>query len=304
MIDEVVEGMREHQHLKFAFKALQLYDELRVTLREDSSNIHDAVRYSRHSAVDFYSTIVHCAIRAGRHPLVELILADMVAQGVGRPLCFYESTMKQLAGQKQYHLALAVYDRLTADGLEPSAVTCSCLIGFAAEVGELQRAVAFFERLSTITTPSIRAFMTVLRVHAKRHDWEASRAVLQQMERRRVPVDALALNVVLATGVAADRLEDVSTLLAEAEAHKPPLSDVVSYNTLVKGYAQRGDVDGALAIMARMRTRGFKPNAITFNTAMDSAIRSGRCADAWKLLDDLRSTGLRPDKFTCSILIK
>merc|ERR1719284_1549013 len=112
--------------------------------------------------------------------------------------------MKLLAGKRQHPLALDVYDRLVADGHEPSAVTCSCLINFAAEVGDQDRAISFFEKLSSISTPSIRACMTVLRVHAKRQDWESSLATLRQMKRRGVDPDSLVLNFALATGVAAD----------------------------------------------------------------------------------------------------
>merc|ERR1719498_1310024 len=117
--------------------------------------------------------------------------------------------MKQFAGQKHYTLALNMYDRLVADGLEPSAVTCSCLISFAAEIGELDRAAAFFQKLSSLATPSIRAYMTMLRVHAKRQDWKASLATFRSMQARGVRLDSLVLNVILATGVAADQLEGV-----------------------------------------------------------------------------------------------
>lgn len=229
---------------------------------------------------------------------------DMVKEGIHRPLTFYESAMKQLAGQKQYHLALAVHDRLAADGLRPSAVTCSCLIGFAAEVGELQRAVEFFENLGATTTPSIRAYMTVLRVHAKRQDFAASIAILRDMERRCVGLDSLALNVVLATGIATDQIEAVSQLIAEADGRSPPISDVVSYNTLVKGFALRGSGAGAVKAIKQMRARGLEPNAITFNTAMDAAVRSGDLVGAWQLLADMQAAGLRADKFTCSIMVK
>mmetsp|Transcript_119260 Transcript_119260/g.266387 ORF Transcript_119260/g.266387 Transcript_119260/m.266387 type:complete len:503 (-) Transcript_119260:105-1613(-) len=302
--DEIVDGMKEQQSLKFASKALSLYDELKANIQQENLRLVDVLRQSRHPAVEFYTTLVHCTIRAGKHQLVTTIIEDMIAQGISRSLIFYESTMKQLAGQKQYHLALAVYDYLAADGLEPSAVTCSCLIGFAAEVGEFQRAVSFFERLSKTTTPSIRACMTVLRVHAKRQDWAASVATLREMQRRGVVLDSLALNVTLATGVAADQLEAVQKLVAEGDTCQPPISDVVSYNTLLKGCAQRGDADAAVGALKAMRGRGLRPNAITYNTAMDVAVRAGRNELAWGFLKEMREAKLYPDKFSCSILIK
>lgn len=309
IIDDVVDGAREQPGLKFAYWALAAHTELRTSGDAESPRgchcpVAEAARSSRHSALDFYTAIVQCAIRAGKYDTIEGIIDDMAAQGVVRSLVFYESAMKQLAGQKHYHLALSIYDRLAADGLEPSAVTCSCLVSFAAEVGELQRAIGFFEKLSSITTPSIRAYMTVLRVHAKRQDWPASLATLRVMQERGVTVDSLALNIVLATGIAADAVENVEALLAEADDARPPTSDIVSYNTLMKGYAQRNDPAGATRVIDRMSRRNLFPNAITFNTAMDAASRGPSGAEAWNIVKRMREAGLRPDKYTCSILVK
>jgi pentatricopeptide repeat protein len=146
--------------------------------------------------------------------------------------------------------------------------------------------------------------MTVLRVHAKRQDWPSSLNVFRDMQKRKVPLDSLVLNVILATGVAGDQIEGVEQLLVEADTFKPPISDVVSYNTLIKGYAQRNDALKAIQVINRMVQRGLTTNAITFNTAMDAAVRSLRIQEAWDLLKDMRKAGFRPDKFTCSILVK
>mmetsp|Transcript_159669 Transcript_159669/g.387670 ORF Transcript_159669/g.387670 Transcript_159669/m.387670 type:complete len:509 (-) Transcript_159669:72-1598(-) len=304
LMDEVVDGMREQPGMRFAARALEIYAELQEQLRREGVRLPEAARGAKHGPLDFYAALVQCVIRVGQCQMVEDILDDMVQQGVNRPLPFYESTMKQLAGQKHYHLALAVYDRLSADGREPSAVTCSCLISFAAEIGELQRAVDFFEKLSSLTTPSIRAYMTVLRVHGRRQDWASSLATFRDMQKRGVHVDNLVLNVILATGVSADQFAGVKALLAEADGFNPPITDVVSYNTMAKCYSQHNDFDAARGVIQQIRRRGLKPNAITFNSAMDAAVRSRRTAEAWDLLEDMRTAGLTPDKYTCSILVK
>ncbi|CAK0801270.1 unnamed protein product [Prorocentrum cordatum] len=303
IIDEVVGGVREQHGMKFAARVLALYADFRACLSAPGApTVEQAARRSRHTAAEFYMTVVQCAVRTSRSHLVDGIIQDMVRFKVERSLRFYEVTMKQLAAQKQYRLALATYDRLREDGLEPSVVTCSCLIGFAAEVGELGRAVEFFGVLSSMTTPSIRAYMTVLRVHAKRQDWAASLALFREMRARGVKRDSLVLNFVLATGVSAGRVEEAAALVEEAHREAPGMLDVVSYNTVIKGYTQRGDAAGALEALAQMGSRGVAPNSITFNTAMDAAVRGGRVAEAWELLGSMRRAGLAPDKFTCSIL--
>lgn len=304
IVNEIIDGMQQQQSIKFAFRALTLYEDLRRCMATQNLKLQDVVRHAKHGALELYTTLVQCAIRASRHHVIEALFDDMAQHGVARPLNLYESTMKQLAGQKQYSVALSIFNRLEADGLEPSPVTYSCLIGFASEVGELNRAVTFFQRLAALTTPSIRAYMMILRVHAKRQDWQASVEVLQDMRSRGVKPDSLALNVALATGISADRVEAVSDAVAEAEAATPSVVDIVSYNTLIKGYAQRGNFDGAAKVLQRLRERGLQGNAITFNTCMDAAVRSLQCSRAWELLKDMKSLGVQPDKFTCSILVK
>merc|ERR1719160_1330543 len=56
--------------------------------------------------------------------------------------------------------------------------------------------------------------------------------------------------------------------------------------------------------MELMLSRGVKPNGITFNTVMDAAVRGSQFDDAWKILDLMQEAGIRPDKYTCTILMK
>mmetsp|Transcript_31903 Transcript_31903/g.74646 ORF Transcript_31903/g.74646 Transcript_31903/m.74646 type:complete len:770 (+) Transcript_31903:223-2532(+) len=298
LIDEVVSSSREQLTVKGASRNLGLYAELEVAL--NGRLISDLPRAPSHSCKEFYGIIMQSAIRAGKHNMLDALVDEMSRQAVPRTLDFYESAMKQLAGQKQHQLALQLYDRMVADNLEPSPVTYSCLISFAAEVGALNRAVHFFDKLAAVSTPSIRACMTVLRVHSKLGAWRDSLAVFREMRDRNVPLDSLVLNVVLSTGVSVDQVEGVEALLQEANE----LSDLISYNTLMKGYAQRSDGVKALQLLTTMRERQLRPNAISFNTCMDALVKSSRVSTAWDLLALMREVPLKPDKFTCSILVK
>lgn len=259
---------------------------------------------SRHSALDFYSALVQSAVRASKPQLVGELLEDMAAAEIERTLSFYESVMKVLAGKKHYQQALAVYDRLTLEGLMASPVTLSCLINFTVELGELDRAIGFFEQLSSISIPSIRAYMMALRVYSKRQDYTKSLEILRSMQARSVPIDSLILNSVLSTGVAAGKGEAAEALLHEMSKTNAEAVDVISYNTVLKGYAHSKIADKALRLLDRMLDRGVTANSITFNTVMDAAVRGSHVADAWNVLERMQTANLQPDKYTCTILMK
>jgi pentatricopeptide repeat protein len=256
---------------------------------------------SKYTALDYFSALVQSAGRAGKPHLIEELLDDMMRLGIERPLSIYESAMRLLAGKKFFKEALSVYDRLNADGLEPSPISLSCLVSFAAELGDYKRSISFFERLSARSEPSIRACMTVLRVHAKHKDWEASIRILRDMWHRGAKVDSIVLNIVLDTIVSTGEMGAAVALIAELGAS---VADVVSHNIILKGFAQCGDVDKALVLLRTMPQRGVKPNIITFNTALDAAVRARRSDDVWRILEEMKEAGLAADKCTCSTLVK
>lgn len=290
----------DHASNKNAAEALRLYGELR------SSGIQWllAGTSSRHSAQNFYGALIQSAVRAGQPELVESLLDDMASGHVERNLSFYESAMKLLAGKKHYQQALAVYDRLVSEGLKASPTTLSCLINFTAELNDFDRAIGFFEQLSSTSTPSIRAYMTALRVHSKRQDWPKSLEIFRSMQARSVPIDSLVLNTVLATGVSAGKNEAAEALLHEVSKSSSSIIDVISYNTVLKGFAYQKTADRALGILDLMLEQGVKPNGITFNTAMDAAVRCSQMEDAWSVLKRMQEASIQPDKYTCTILMK
>merc|ERR1719359_354893 len=138
--------------------------------------------------------------------------------------------------------------------------------------------------------------MTALRVHSKRQDWAKSLEIFRGMQARDVPIDSLILNIVLATGVGAGKIEAAEALMHEVAQTTEKIVDTVSYNTVLKGYAQQKVADKALRILDLMVERGVKPNGITFNTVMDAAVRGSQTEDAWKVLERMRQVGIRPDK--------
>lgn len=299
-VDVIMRLMRGPSSQRAAGEALKVYAQVRKRLLSPDG----AQQLSGAVLVELFTTLVQCAVRSGQCHLVEQLVDDMKESNAARTVPFYESAMKQLAGQKKYREALAVYERMEADGLEPSAATCSCLVSFANELGDEARAQAFFEKLASAGTPSIRAYMTMLRVKSRQQDFAGSVELLKHMRERDVPCDSLVLNVVLATGVAAGQQAAAAELLAQMDASESPVSDTVSYNTVIKGHAQAGEGKAAVEAIQRMQQRGLRPNAISFNTAMDAYVRASEPAAAWEVLQEMRASGLQPDKFSCSILVK
>lgn len=96
-------------------------------------------------------------------------------------------------------------------------------------------------------------------------------------------------------------IEDAEQVLAEAGQCR--LADVTSYNMIVKAYSQMKKPQKARQAVEVMMASGLSPNGATYNAMLDAAVQVNLEA-TWKVFDDMTAAGLRPNRITCTVLLK
>merc|ERR1719262_1762858 len=83
-----------------------------------------------------------------------------------------------------------------------------------------------------------------------------------------------------------------------------PIVDVVSYNTVIKGFAQAGMLPKCFDCLHEMREHGLEPDDVTFGTMLDMCIADNDMNAANEVVD-LLVRGDRPvDTVMCTLFIK
>lgn len=311
-----------------------LYD--RIT-DQQAVNFRDHIRDNGHAQALFISLLTH-AIHLKRNDLVNKLMADMSRMDIPRNLCFYASVMKVYASRGLYSEALRMYDHMVDDKLQPDGMMYICLMNDAIACNNKDRALHFFRELCKVEPPSMRTYMTILRMYAKENDWEKALEILGDLKATGATPDNLVVNNVLGVCISAGQVDAAEKLVDTwTDVKHEGILDVISYNTLLKGYAQIPDYHKAEALLERMQSSGPQPNLISFNTVIDCAVRSMQslCTNSqdrrkhrqgardsqesgvrssslfqamaqkpWDLLDRMENHGLIPDRYTCSTLIK
>jgi len=80
--------------------------------------------------------------------------------------------------------------------------------------------------------------------------------------------------------------------------------NTVIYSTLMKGYVNIGDAQGAMHIFHQLKADGLQMNLVSYTTLIDSQARAGNMEMASKLFDEMRECGCEPNTITYSTLIK
>merc|ERR1719221_477383 len=82
------------------------------------------------------------------------------------------------------------------------------------------------------------------------------------------------------------------------------LADVVSYNTLMKGYAIKGEVDAARNLLKEMSALGLTASCITYHAVLHALVQHGDRLGMWQWVEQMKVAGHDANVVTCSILLK
>jgi pentatricopeptide repeat protein len=258
------------------------------------------------------SSFVQSAIRVGKIDIVERILRSMSRRGE-QPSCeFWQTTFKMLSSRKHFDCCLIVYN-MFGSSLPPDKVVFSCLINAALESSAPERAASMLDRYRESGIDP-REYVLLFRTYVAVNDGPSAEATFRELGEN---MTSLMLNLVLLISINAKDPERALELLHEARTfqerrdsrlghggQREPIVDVVSYNTLIKGFAQAGKMKKCFDCFHEMRTHGLVPDDVTFGTLLDMCITDNDMKSANEVID-LLVNGDRPvDTVMCTLFIK
>jgi pentatricopeptide repeat protein len=82
------------------------------------------------------------------------------------------------------------------------------------------------------------------------------------------------------------------------------VSDVISYNTMMKGYIASGQEVEAKRLLAELSENGLGATRTSFHGLLNARVNAGDFNGAWKLVSEMQANGISPNAVTCSILMK
>eukprot|EP00929_Paragymnodinium_shiwhaense_P121936 TRINITY_DN9438_c0_g2_i2.p1 TRINITY_DN9438_c0_g2~~TRINITY_DN9438_c0_g2_i2.p1 ORF type:complete len:839 (+),score=235.45 TRINITY_DN9438_c0_g2_i2:187-2703(+) len=87
------------------------------------------------------------------------------------------------------------------------------------------------------------------------------------------------------------------------EMQQSSVPNLVTYNTLAKGYCLRGQLSQARAVLQQIADAGLTPDSASFNCLVNAAISAGDVRLAWDMIDEMERRGVKIDCYTVSIMM-
>jgi len=217
----------------------------------------------------------------------------------GMTIAVYSALMKVYAFSGMYDKACNLYDQILSDGLEPDSKMYGCLMKFAVECGRTELSQALADKVPQM---DIQNYMSLIRAAGRDHDVNRAFGVIKQLRAGGIAPDGAAYNCIVDACVQAGDMNRAQELIQDMK--ELGLLDVITYNTLLKGFRSKRDLKGSKAVFVEMENMGFSPNDISYNCLLDTAASSGNFYEAWHVIDKMEAANIRPDHYTLSIMMK
>jgi len=112
----------------------------------------------------------------------------------------------------------------------------------------------------------------------------------------------LVINSIMDACLACKDLQKAFDYFSQAKSKQ--LADVVSYNTMIKGYLANGQESVARQILSELSQTEMTATRPSYHGLLNARVMAGDLRGAWKLIADMQLADLSPNAITCAILLK
>lgn len=255
---------------------------------------------------ELYSNFIQSAIRVGKIDVVERMLKTMTRGKSPPSTKFWQTTLKMLSSRKHFAACVSIYTAFAGE-LPCDKVIFSCIINAALELGAADKAnlmLPSYEKSGIDDKDYVLFFRTFVALG----DADAAERMFRKLGNKVTP---LMLNLLLLACVNSNRVERSLKLLEEAheleKGRKGPseaIVDVVSYNTVIKGFAAAKKPRRCFECLNMLMERGLEPDDITTGTLLDACIVDHDSQSASEMVKLLMGSSKPLDTVMCTVFMK
>jgi len=252
---------------------------------------------------NFYAQFLQSACRVGKTDVCERLLQTMRTNEMRPSIAFWQSLLKMFSSRRLYQVCLQAHS-LFGEMIPPDRVAYSCLINAALECNNAEHAVTMLPAYRRAPLEP-KDYILFFRAYTAAGDHDGVVNIFRELKSQ---TTTLMLNLLLLTFVNDKRPEEAFEYLNEAKQYEKSgnsrIVDTVSYNTLIKGFAEAEKPERCFDVLQDMRSHGLEPDDVTFGSLLDVCIADNDINKAHTVIETLMNGDRPMDTVMCTLFIK
>ncbi|TKY56479.1 Pentatricopeptide repeat-containing protein [Spatholobus suberectus] len=182
---------------------------------------------------------------------------------------------------------------------ERNLFTWSAMIGACSRDLKWEEVVElFYDMMRHGVLPDVFLLPKILKACGKCRDFETGRLIHSMVIRGGMCSSVLVINSILAVYAKCGEMSCAEKLFRRMDERT-----CVSWNVIITGYCQKGEIEQAQKYFDAMLEEGIEPGLVTWNILIASYNQLGHCDIAMDLMRKMESSGITPDVYTWTSMI-
>merc|ERR1719491_906665 len=252
---------------------------------------------------ELFTAFILSAARVDKSDVADKMLRVMKRNKVAPVTQNWQTILKILSTKKWFSHCILVH-KLFHEQLPTDKVVYSCLINAALEANDAHRAE---EMLPTYKKCDIdvKEYILFFRTYVALGKPEDAEATFHMLGER---TTTLMLNLLLLACINQKQLERAMSCIQKAHelecGKKEPIVNIVSYNTIIKGYVQAGMLEECWNVVHILTERGLEPDDVTLSTLLDPRLIGNNLSLAETIVELTKIRKAPKSIFICTNVMK
>ncbi|KAF4675325.1 hypothetical protein FOL47_007943 [Perkinsus chesapeaki] len=170
----------------------------------------------------------------------------------------------------------------------------SCLLFCSVEAEDYSECEKFARRIvASGEVPAPKDFANMMKYYFAVGKTDEGLKLLEVMRSKEIVPDVVTCNTLISSCVNARRMDIAETILRElmktGEDLGHSVADVVTFNTVMKGYSRQGNVAKCDELMQVLKDKEIQPTVVTYGILLDCCINGDDMKRAQKVFEDMRA---------------
>ncbi|RCV13131.1 hypothetical protein SETIT_2G322600v2 [Setaria italica] len=245
--------------LPSAAAALDMYHQIYTHSTPQSSHLLQPT-------VHTFNSLLLAFYREGKCDEFKIVLQEMGKYSCRNNVCTYSIRMAEYCDCRDVEKARGLWGEMVQEGIQPDVIVCNTMIGGYCRAGEVGMAEEMFKNMEMDgIDPSATTFEWLVRGHCMAGDAEAALLVRADMRRRGFGLASEVVEELLDALCQNGRVQDGLHVLREEMRREEFAPTRRSYEILIKGFCDEGEVEVAIRLQAEMAGKGFNAGSEVYH---------------------------------------
>ncbi|WOK91675.1 hypothetical protein Cni_G00366 [Canna indica] len=247
--------------------------------------------------VGTFNTLLLALYREGNMEKSVEIREEMETRGCNPNVFTHSILMAGLCDEGMMDDASRLWEEMVGRGIEPDIMAFNTMISGYCRIGEMESAEQLYRQMTlSEIEPTATTFEHLIQGHCKVGGIDSGLLLYRDMRRRGFGLEVSVADELLAALCERNKVREGLRILRDEMRREGFAPSRRSYEVLIRGLCEEGEVEEALKLQAEMAGKGFGNSFEVYNAFIQGYRKQGNTEKMERLKDEMIAVGVKMEE--------